>query len=373
MKVLYISNYRDQSGYSQAARDYISALRAVECPVASRSIKLTPTTAEVSEAVLEAERTPSDGADIVIQHTLPTFFEYDGRFRKNIGLFHLETDRITPNWVRQCNLMDEIWVSCKHNKQSCLDSGVTVPIYVVPIPADTSKYERSYPKLEFRRLIPDDFVFYTVGEFNKRKNLEAIVRAFHNAFRPEEPVQLLIKTSIPGLSGQETIKQLQEFCNAIKSHMGLYPKVDDYKKELCITDHLSQDNLCSLHISSDCFVSASYGEAWCLPAVDALGFGRQVIVPKNTAFLDYFSRLNSYRVGCQKEPCFAATNSVNEIYSSRYNWYNPSIVQISEKMRFVYDNRDERDGLEHLIAETPYKFNYEKVGNLMKEILHNDA
>ena len=366
-KVLYISNYRDQSGYSQAARDYISSLKLAGVSVAARSIKLTPTTHELNQTLLEAESESTSDCDVVIQHTLPPLFEFSGKFRKNIGLFHLETDRIPQNWVRQCNLMDSIWVSCHHNKKTCEDSGVTVPIEVVPIPLDTAKFQQSYKKAHFRKVYESDFIFYTVGEFNKRKNLEAIVRAFHGAFKPNEPVQLLIKTSIPGLSPDQARKQVGEFCQSIKNLMGLYPSIEDYKKELLITDSISEADMCSLHTSCDCFVNASYGEAWCLPAVDALGFGRHAILPNHTVFQDYPCYSNILYVQTQEEPCFGYQNSVPGVYTSAANWYSPNITHLAGCMRGMYQSRFTEFSVNS--GHFPYNVSYEKVGEIMKGLL----
>ena len=44
-----------------------------------------------------------------------------------------------------------------------------------------------------------------------------------------------------------------------------YPDRVDY--------YISEEDIYSIHSSCDCFVMPSYGEAWCIPAFDAMGFG----------------------------------------------------------------------------------------------------
>ena len=122
------------------------------------------------------------------------------------------------------------------------DSGVTIPIHVVPHAADFSKFESGYKKLDIPN-IHGDFVFYFVGELNKRKNLEAFVRAFHSEFGTNEPVSILIKSNKHGLNSDQCASQIQTICNTVKAGLKKHPNILNYKEDLIITDFLSEKDI----------------------------------------------------------------------------------------------------------------------------------
>ena len=61
----------------------------------------------------------------------------------------LETTGIPDEWVRQANMMDEIWVPSSFNVSTFRESGVTVPIYTIPLGIDYNFFNphiKSYKK-----------------------------------------------------------------------------------------------------------------------------------------------------------------------------------------------------------------------------------
>ena len=55
--------------------------------------------------------------------------------------------------------MDEAWVINNQMVKSSEDSGVTIPIKVVPHACDFSKFERGYKKIDFPSA-KENFIFY---------------------------------------------------------------------------------------------------------------------------------------------------------------------------------------------------------------------
>ena len=75
------------------------------------------------------------------------------------------------------------------------------------------------------------FVFYFVGEMIRRKNPVALLKAFHLEFTTDEPVELVIKGNLSGMSEEESRKHIEEMCNQVKTNLKLYPDLSDYKEE----------------------------------------------------------------------------------------------------------------------------------------------
>lgn len=366
MKILVLNNYQEKTGYSIAGQEIILAMNSIKLDVVPRRLKFSNRN-EAHPKVEALELKSEFGCDIILQITLPCYFQYDGRFKKNIGYFFWETDRLCPAWVKSCNSMDEIWVANKQQVAACKRSGVAKPIYVVPIPCDVNKYTRSFkikhPIIQ-KLKESDNFTFYTIGEFVKRKNHLGLLRAFHAEFAPEEPVDLVIKTSRDGLSPAECHKMVSDYCTEVKQGMRIYGNnLNPYKQEIIITDHLSDDDMMGLHKACDCFVQPSYGESWSIPAFDAMAFGKSPVVPNSTGYLEYCFPINSYLIRCETEPVWGVKESQPDLYTAKENWEAPVISEIMKQMRLAYNERGRKD------TSITSNFSYERVGNHIKTLL----
>jgi glycosyltransferase involved in cell wall biosynthesis len=378
VKVLYLGCFRDGTGWGHAALDYILALDAAGVDVVPRPIKLNAASPKIPDRVVELESKPSNGPyDAVIQHILPTFYDYNGNIPKNIGMYATETDTVIPSWVKQINLLDRAWVFNAESKNVSAKDGVTVPISVVPHACDVTRYQKKYNPLPLRDKIKDDFVFYFIGEYNKRKNLTALLQAFHLEFEPSEPVQLAIKTSCPihithDVDLFKFNEEVVNYCRKVKDFMRLYPSSDSYKQEILITSSLSEDEMMRLHASCDCFVCPSHGEAWCIPAFDAMALGKTPIVTNTGGFREYITHETGYPVACDDAPVFAmGETSIPGMFTSRENWMQPYIMDLRVSMREAFENRDA--GRRKAVAgiKKAYEFSHAAVGRMMVEALND--
>ncbi len=93
MKVLYLGHYREGTGWSQAAIDYILALDSVGVDVACRPIKLNEKNPEIPSRIEQLEQKPIADSEVCIQHVLPHLMDYNGKM-KNIGLFVILFDTL---------------------------------------------------------------------------------------------------------------------------------------------------------------------------------------------------------------------------------------------------------------------------------------
>jgi glycosyltransferase involved in cell wall biosynthesis len=260
MKVLYISHHKEASGWGQAARNYILAMDSVGIEVIPKAIRLNGSLANLPSRLIELENRSPYNCTHCIQHILPNYMKYDNSFKRSIGLFVLETKNIShTTWVDHINLMDEVWVPCI---DMSFIHGINKPINIVPHTFDLEPYNKVYQKLNIPQL-NNRFVFYFIGEYNRRKHIGALLRAFHTEFEPEEGVELVLKVNKSGISDKDLATEMVGFCNKIKENMRIYSNIDRYKSEIIITTYISEEDMLRLHANCDCFVNPSYGESWC--------------------------------------------------------------------------------------------------------------
>lgn len=367
MKVLHISNVCNLSGWSKQAENHILALDAVGIDVAARHINLLNNQNDnLPTRVKELLRKDCTNPDIIILNTLPSLYERSGR-AKTVGYYVVETNNFrSTEWASRINLLNAGLVPCYHNKLASIDSGVTVPLHIVPEAVDTSWYTKDYTVHSVRENLKDKFIFLTIGEFTVRKNIEATVRAFHLEFSPSEPVELVIKTTPVGMSNPQV--EINQRLDNIKQGLKLYNEVSRYKKENVICGFLGEAEMGSLYKSVDAYVSSSRAEAFCIPVVDAMGFGKVVVSPDHTG-LDYINDRNAYVVKTHEQSCFGALDTLPELYTGAEQWHEVSIFQLRLAMRQAFEHRANNLKKTQQARKDVEKFSLTNVGKLYKYVL----
>lgn len=361
MKTLYIGNYRDGTGWANACMNNILALDSAGVDVVPRPITFEQQQQDYPSKIKELENKSTEGCDVCIQHTLPHLYSYDGQYKKNIGYLAVESSNFKQTgWQNFCNLMDEIWVPSLAAKKSCENSGVTKPVKVAPHSLKISSYTEAQANAQIEELIPT-FNFIFVGEFIERKNIEALVKAFHMEFQYEEPVNLVIKTSRTSL---ENVKQhIQE----IKTKLKIKQK---YKHEISVIGIMEKNNYISLLAQCHCFVMPSRGEAFCIPALEAMAVGVPVISTKHTGMDDFCvgESVESFAT-----PCFGALSTIAHLDTANSDWREIDLRKLCLAMRKAYSKWNSKEELQMKAAAQKKSFEYDHIamGKYLKGLLND--
>jgi glycosyltransferase involved in cell wall biosynthesis len=331
MKVVVAGPYADGTGYAKACIENIMALDSVGVEVVPRSVKMTNTSGEVPERIKELEKNDLLNVDVVFNYNLPSEFIYKGGV-KNVGSFAYETSGFpNTNWMHHIELMDKIIVPCNHQKAVLLTQNLDLHVDVIPHCVDTAKFSKKYKTFAFD-LPKNTIKFYTIAEFGRRKNIPALLLAYYSAFTSDDNVVLVIKTHMPNRNGASTLSAVKNIIDDLKHGMGRFTNQDRYPKVIIQTEYMTDDEINSLHKSCDIFVTASHGEAWCLPAIDALGFGNPVIAPKHGAFKDYIYQNGGVLVDGVESPVFGVDGGPAGLYTADEDWFNVTINSLANAM-----------------------------------------
>lgn len=117
--------------------------------------------------------------------------------------------------------------------------------------------------------------FLYVGAWNSRKNPAGLLRAYAHAFTRADDVELVIHSLG---AGQEAV---------VRAMCATAVPQDEFPKLSVITSWHSHDALRQLYRSSHCYVTATRGEGWNLPAFEALVEGCRVIAPSGMGHDDF--------------------------------------------------------------------------------------
>ena len=231
---------------------------------------------------------------------------------------------------------------------------------------DTKVFEKDHGRVNIP--IPDGMVkFYTIiDNMNRRKNLPAILKAFHIAFPTDYPVALIIKATQHGAGSDQIFEEVNKTTSSIKDGLRLYKDAGNYHKEIVISDELSDEQMYALHQTCDIYVSASYAEGFCIPAFEAMGFGNTVIATNTGGPKDYLKD-GHYLVSGRYERIFGMMNAPDGLFTAHESWFNVEIEELANCMRSAYQNSVRGKQVDSNVA--PYS--YKRVGQKIKRCLNS--
>lgn len=184
-----------------------------------------------------------------------------------------EGSLVPPSWVETIHEagLERVIVPCEHNKKAFLDSGLLVPVSVVPGGTDPDEFpiqRKFYPVLQsdlniMRRSHP--YTFLTFADRGFRKGWEEVWNAFYIAFGGKttgiKDVRLIIKSR----AGKK-----KTTTRVMASGENLDTRVT--------YDHDSYEDLRELYRQADCLVLPSRSEGWGMPHRECAMMGIPTIV-----------------------------------------------------------------------------------------------
>lgn len=327
LSLTYYGYVFDASGYGRAARDYIHALHAAG--VKMSVVDLADRSKQINDPLVESLiGTPQD-SDFHLFHGIPSQWSRLAFSRRNcIGMTVWETDTVPSQWQNPLNHTLDVWVPSNFNVDTFSNS-LESTVFRLPHPMDTS-FLNGAPKngidinarLGFGK---DDFVFYSIFEWQDRKNPNGLLEAYFEAFPTDEGQVLVIKAN-PGAA--PTAKRV----------------LDEYRRRygsdarvVIRCEALSDEEIQMLHRRGDCYVSLHYGEGWAYPLFDAASLGTPVIATRYSGPLDYLDTDYPGLVDC--DPARVVQPYV--YYNRLMRWATPRLDAAADRMRWVFENYDE--------------------------------
>lgn len=145
------------------------------------------------------------------------------------------------------------------------DSGVNIPIFVLPLGLDLSSFLQN----DIKRLPSSPLVFANFSSFIERKNQRLLIESFHEAFGNDPSVKLWL--------------------NGRYSYGKCYENLLDYIKALGATnisvnlESLNNKDYLENFKKVDCYVNISQSEGFSIQPREAMALGIPVILSDNTA------------------------------------------------------------------------------------------
>jgi glycosyltransferase involved in cell wall biosynthesis len=283
----------------------------VEEPVSANDYKLN---------VIRDRQVPRRSEISVVYGQGDVFSRNTGRYK--IGFTMLEVDGFPPEWIRQANTMDEVWVPTEFNRVGFLECGLERPIRKMPLGVDINYF---HPGIKAFPSPAGEYTFLTTFEWGERKEPWLLLKTFNEVFQSREPVRLVCKVMNrdPSVSLKDEIRGL-----GLRSSGG--------KINYLFNLEFPHYQLGSLYRSADCFLSVSRGEGWDMPLMEAMACGLPCIATDWGAHQEFFHAGVGYPLRVRGTIAAKARCP----YYEGFRWADPDPDHLRFLLRYVYENRD---------------------------------
>lgn len=336
--VKYIGPIFDGSGYAAAARNYVLSIHRKGYPITVAPISFERTRPDLGEdgRVLHSLVDKHIDYDKVIVHCTPDLWSQvlnsePGKYL--IGYTVWETSKIPESWAKSCNsVVNEVWVPCDWNMKVFKESGVEKPLFKVPHVIDIPNMD-DVADFVLDGVSDDCFMFYSIYQWQERKNPYGLLSAYTSAFSGVDDVVLVLKTYLADHAGDKAritdlIKDFKRFIN-----LPHYPKI------YLVVENMSNAAMLALHKRGDCFTLLQRSEGWGLPHFEAASCGNPVLTTGYGGQVDFLKEDNSYLTNYTLSPVGGMTWS--PYYTGDQLWGEPDLKHAMDLMHHVYDNREE--------------------------------
>lgn len=268
--------------------------------------------------------------DITLLHTQPQPFFPEAYARADlaersprtyrIGYWYWEFDSIPDAWVECASQVDEVWTATEFVARGLRDRlplpvrtlfpGVRLTPFEVRKRTDFGLDEERYTFL---------FTFHMVSVM-ERKNPLGVISAFRAAFREDDKVSLVLKTSF----GDRHPAELQKLRDAAAG------------ASIQIIDQVfTPDEVLSLMNACDVYVSLHRSEGLGLTMAEAMLMGKPVIATNFSGNVDFMDDSNSLLVPYE----LVKLGKPIPPYDADLEWAEPSVEHAARFMRRLYDDQ----------------------------------
>jgi len=240
-------------GYGEITQNLALALDKLGHKVWLNPVKIWYRKETLKKRTIELLKPIKPDFELIIMY--PTY-DFQNIHKNAAILTMYEAHKCPDTWVKRLNSLDlPVIAPSKFVANMFKQSGVAVSITVLNLGIDTGFY---LPK---HRVFPErqPFRFFTMGKFEPRKNVDAIVRSFQDSFL-NEPVELVIKTRERFLA--DSIKKI-----VVKD-----------KRIHIIERTISEVDIRNLFYNADAFLYFSRGEGFAFPPRNAIATGLPTVV-----------------------------------------------------------------------------------------------
>lgn len=235
------------------------------------------------------------------------------RMGEKLFVTMFESDQLPDGWVEALNQSKAAIVPSQWCKDVFKDSGVTVPVHVVPLGVSEA-YQYTERPIE----VPDDYVhnFLAIGLFNARKGYTTLCKAFYLAFNDDPNYQL-----------------------TFKNRGGDIPEIKNFDAPTItwLREDFTDAEMNEFYGKFDYMVFPSHGEGFGLPPREFAATGGISLVSNYSGLKDDLDVWGQAIPVTETEPGWSA--SVSPELNGVGEWAHIDEDVLAERLKYIVENR----------------------------------
>lgn len=316
---------RTESGMGELSRSTARALKAAGYPITTHDVDDAPQRQFDLSVAHEDRGHPLPytivhlNAPEAVRHARS--LEPVLRGRHAIGYWAWELSELPDDWTEAFALFREVW-TCSIHAATAIAKRAPVPVQAV-WPALPDQAPSALGREDFG-LPADRFTFlflYDLLSESARKNPLGLLEAFRRAFRADDRVQLVIKTSNGDLR-RDDWKRLAAAAEGLP--VTLFDR------------YLSRADVLALLRSCDAYASLHRAEGFGYTMAEAMALGRPVVATHYSGNADFMTPWNSFPVPYR----LVELDETHGRYARGQVWADPDLDAAAELMRSVVRDRE---------------------------------
>lgn len=268
---------------------------------------------------------PIERSVTIRHHYPPRWRDGDGPL---ITIQPWEYGAIPEDWVTGLNRSDQVWVPSTRVQRIYQDEGIT-NVSIIPNGIDPTLYHSGGP-----RLFEDDgvFRFLFVGGLIHRKGIDTLLKAYRLAFKPTDPVELMIRDFGTGTVYARTPISLELDEWATRSDL---PRIRRVRAEL------SESQMPALYRSANVVVQPFRAEGFCLPALEAMASGTPVIVTRHGGADDFVTEEVGWFIDSAEQSLPLELTGLPHSIGKMATFQEPNIASLIIHLRWCFDHPEQ--------------------------------
>jgi glycosyltransferase involved in cell wall biosynthesis len=263
-----------------------------------------------------------------------------------------ELDLCPPEWEWVLSLANRIWLPSTFVSHVFDSSFPDIARKFSTIPHGVEDCFSPNVKPLSMENVNENFKFLAVANaqtWADRKNTVGLVEAFCKEFKKDEDAALILKGSLQmDCLELEVMKMIKKYDQ---------PNIYIFK------EYLPHDKLPRLYAACNAFVTATHGEGFGKPLLEAMACGMLVIAPNHSGYLDFMTSQNSLLVDVGDwEPI----GRYPYVWFKPYmKWKTPTPESLQANMRLAFEK--DHTMLRNNAVQKAKKYTWERTVTLMKQ------
>jgi len=243
---------------------------------------------------------------------------------RNVNYTMFEATHIPARWAVLAPGCDLVVVPTESSWRAWVESGVPADrVRISPLGVDTALFAARHSPLSLRdsqgnALGRYSARFLNVSALSERKNLISLLLSWIRATTPADSAALLIKVRAPHPS---LLARLHAEVAELATQLGT--GLEGAAPVLFLHEVLSDAEMPRLYASATHYISASHGEGWDQPMMEAAASGLSLIAPDHSAYRAYLSPSLARLIPSREVPCDVDASSSAHALFGGLRWWQP--------------------------------------------------